>query len=117
MATMVLSETRGLQLFRVIRGGIGFNTEAGRYRTVRLQGIRILTLDPERRQNRLAHRQQRFTRRWKGLSTEDAQAACDFSFSTSKLSPFFHSDSAMAAILRAKVSRAMVGFMPLASSA
>src|ERR1700730_11674062 len=50
-----------------------------------------------------------------GLFTQDAQAACDFSFSTSKFSPFFHKVSVMAAILRANVRRTMVGLMPLAS--
>jgi hypothetical protein len=50
-----------------------------------------------------------------GVFLRDAQAACDFSFATSKFSPFFHSVSVIAAILRASVSRAMVGLMPLAS--
>jgi hypothetical protein len=54
-------------------------------------------------------------RRWKGLFTRDAQAACDFSFSASKFSPFFQSVSVMAAILRASVRRTIVGLMPLAS--
>ena len=50
-----------------------------------------------------------------GFFTGDAQAACDFSFSASKFSPFFHRVNVMAAILRASVSRTMVGLMPLAS--
>ena len=82
---------------------------------VRLQAIRILTLEPERLQNRLAT-----TRKITGdgrALTGDAQAACDFSFSASKFSPFFHRVSVMAAILRASVRRAMVGLMPLASDA
>ena len=58
---------------------------------------------------------QRDQRRWKGLFTRDAQAACGFSFSGSKPSPFFHRVRVMAAILRASVRRAIVGFMPLAS--
>jgi hypothetical protein len=45
----------------------------------------------------------------------DAQAACEFSLSMSKSSPFFHSVSVIAAILRASVRRTMVGLMPLAS--
>src|SRR5438132_5044571 len=49
------------------------------------------------------------------LFTGDNQAACDFSFSASKFSPFFHRVSAMAAILRASVRRTIVGLMPLAS--
>ena len=52
-----------------------------------------------------------------GLFTRDAQAACDFSFSASKFSPFFQRVSVIAAILRASVRRAIVGLMPLASAA
>ena len=66
VATMVLSETRGLMLFRVIRGGIGFTQRLGAHRTACLQGIRILTLDPERRENRLAHRQPTVQRKMEG---------------------------------------------------
>src|ERR1022692_1224422 len=50
-----------------------------------------------------------------GFFTRDAQAACDFSLSASKFSPFFQSVSVMAAILRARVRRTMVGLIPLAS--
>ena len=84
--------------------------------TVRLQAFSILTLEPERLQNQPATTRED-PRRWKGLFTRDAQAACDFSFSASKLSPFFHRVSVMAAILRASVSRAIVGFMPFSSRA
>ena len=45
----------------------------------------------------------------------DAQAACRFSCSGSKRSPFFHTARVIAAIFRARVSRAIVGFLPLAS--
>ena len=113
---MGLSEARGLVLFRVIRGGIGVTQRLGATGTGRLQAIVILTLEPERLQNRLATTRQR-SPEMEGLFTRDAQAACDFSFSASKLSPFFHSVSVMAAILRASVSRAIVGFIPLASAA
>jgi hypothetical protein len=44
-----------------------------------------------------------------------AQADCRFNCSGSKCSPFFHIFKAIAAILRAKVSRAMAGFIPRAS--
>ncbi len=44
-----------------------------------------------------------------GLST-DAQAACCFRCSASKLTPFFQTIKVMAAILRARVRRAIVGF-------
>ena len=116
LPTTVLSETRGLQLFRVIREGIGFTQRLRCHCTVRLQGLRILTLDPERRQNDSPTASKGSPENG-GLSTEDAQAACDFSFSASKLSPFFHSVRAMAANLRASVSRAIAGVMPLASTA
>jgi hypothetical protein len=82
----------------------------------RLQAIVILTLEPERLKEPIGHHQKR-SPEMEGLFTPDAQAACDFSFSASKFSPFFQSVSVMAAILRASVSRAMVGFMPLASAA
>lgn len=84
--------------------------------TVCRQAIVILTLEPERLQNRLTTTR-KIDRRWKGLFTGDAQAACGFSFSASKLAPFFHRVSAMAAILRANVRRAIVGFTPFASIA
>ena len=50
---MVLSETRGLRLFWVIRGSIGFSRRLSASGTG-LQAIRILTLEPERLKNRLA---------------------------------------------------------------
>src|SRR5512135_891015 len=116
VATMVLSETRGLVLFRVIRGGIGLTQRLGvvapsAYRTsayspstpnvARVSSPTASNSSPED---------------GKGLSSEDVQATCGFSFSASKVSPFFHSARAMAAILRVSVSRARLGFMPLASN-
>jgi len=105
---MGLSEARGLVLFRVIRGGIGVTQRLGATAPCRLQAIVILTLEPERLKNRLATTKEE-SPEMEGLFTRDAQAACDFSFSASKFSPFFHSVSVMAAILRASVRRAMVG--------
>jgi hypothetical protein len=116
VSTMVLSATRGLLLFRVVRGGIGLSQRLVPPGTVCLQALLILTLEPERLQNRLATTREDHWR-WKGLFTRDAQAACDFSFSASKSSPLFQRVSVMAAILRASVRRAIVGFMPLASNA
>ena len=49
-----------------------------------------------------------------GLSVRDAQAAC-FKCLASKLAPFFQTVSVIAAIFRAKVRRAIVGRIPLAS--
>ena len=113
---MVLSEARCLLLFRVVREGIGLTQRLNANGTVRLQAIRMLTLEPERLKNQLTTTRKR-SPEMEGLFTRDAQAACDFSFSASKLSPFFHRVSVMAAILRASVRRAMVGLMPLASAA
>lgn len=44
-----------------------------------------------------------------------AYAACKFRCSAANVSPFFHRISAIAAILRASVSRAMAGSIPLAT--
>ena len=111
-----LSEARGLVLFRVVREGIGITRRLecpdG---TSRLQALRILTLEPERLKNRSTTTTEKESPEMERALTRDAQAACDFSFSASKFSPFFHSVKAMAAILRASVRRAMVGLMPLAS--
>src|SRR3989442_14533526 len=46
----------------------------------------MLTLEPERLKNRPTTTRKRIGRRWKGFFTRDAQAACAFSLSTSKLS-------------------------------
>ncbi len=54
---------------------------------------------------------------WNGLSARDAQAACCFKCLASKLTPFFQTIKVIAAILRAKVRRAIEGFLPLASKA
>jgi len=54
VSTMVLSATRGLVLFRVIREGIGLTQRLSAIGTVRLQAIRMLTLEPERLKNQLA---------------------------------------------------------------
>jgi len=113
VATMDLSEARGLVLFRVVRRGIGISRRLSAIALIRLQAIGMLTFEPERLKN-----QPTTTREWaemEGLFTGDAQAACDFNFSASKFSPFFHILSVMAAILRASVRRAMVGLMPLVS--
>jgi len=68
---------------------------------------------PERRENRLA------TVRHENLSNGrillDPQAACGFTYPASKHAPFFQSVSVMAVILRARVRRAISGFIPLTS--
>ena len=76
-----------------------------------LTGLWILTLEPERLQNQPSIAP---NKSGEGLST-DAQAACCFRCSASKLTPFFQTIKVMAAILRARVSRAIVGFIPRAT--
>src|ERR1700739_489783 len=83
---MDLSEARGLVLFRVVREGIGISRRLSADGTfVRLQGIGMLTLEPERLKNQLANNRERIVG-MEGLFTGDDQAACDFSFSGSKSS-------------------------------
>src|SRR5579864_7439653 len=88
--TTVLSETRGLSLFLVVRGGIGFHE-----RLTGLTGLRILTLEPERLQNRPSSASDAG---WRNSLT-GAQAACGFSCSASKRTPFFQISKVIAAIL------------------
>src|SRR5260370_39613405 len=109
---MVLSEAFRLSLFLVVRGGIGFLERLGARSTRSLTALWILTLEPERLQNQpaIARNESR-----NGLST-DAQAACCFKCSASKQTPFFQTINVMAAILRARVRRAIVGFIPLTSN-
>src|ERR1700687_5207003 len=109
---MVLSETGGLSLFLVVRGGIWF-LERLSARSTRLTGFWILTLEPERLKNQpaIARNESR-----DGLSP-DAQAACCFRCSASKRTPFFQTIKVIAAILRARVRRAIADFIPLASKA
>ena len=116
VSTMGLSEARGLVLFRVIRGGIGVTQRLGATGTVASTGHSHTHPRTRASPEPTGHHQKDLPE-MEGLFTRDAQAACDFSFSASKFSPFFHSVSVMAAILRASVSRAIVGFIPLASAA
>src|SRR5215469_7155047 len=50
-------------------------------------------------------------------SIRDTQAVCGFRYWASKHTPFFHTISTIVAIFLAKVSRAVSGFMPLATRA
>ncbi len=54
VSTMVLSEALGLRLFRVIRGGIGFNTETGSRRHPAYRPSSYSPSNPSVSQNRLA---------------------------------------------------------------
>jgi len=75
----------------------------------------ILSLEPEHRRTD-GSPPRRETWETTGVRC-DAQAACGFSCSASKRSSFFQSVKAMAAILRAKVRRAISGFIPFSSKA
>jgi hypothetical protein len=66
---MVLSEARGLLLFRVVREGIGLTQRLSATGTVRLQAIRMLTLEPERLKNQLTTTRKR-SPEMEGLFTE-----------------------------------------------
>src|ERR1700720_4026525 len=66
VSTMVLSATRGLVLFRVIREGIGVTQRLSATGTERLQAFRMLTLEPERLKNPLATTRKN-PRRWRAL--------------------------------------------------
>ena len=75
----------------------------------------ILSLEPERRRtDGSAPRRETWETT---LVLCNAQAACGFSCSASKRYSFFQSVKAMAAILRAKVRRAISGFIPFSSKA
>jgi hypothetical protein len=79
-----------------------------------LTGLWILTLKPERLENRQATTGMNLA--MEGLST-NAQAACGFRCWASKRTPFFQTSKVIAAILRARVRRAIGGFIPPATRA
>ena len=114
VSTMVLSATRGLVLFRVIREGIGLTQRLRATGTVRLQAIRMLTLEPERLKNQLATTRKKITGDG-GLFTETLKRLAISVCQRRSFLPSSHRVSVMAAILRASVRRAIVGLMPLAS--
>lgn len=111
---MDLSEARGLVLCWVIRGGMRDYTEAACQHGCAYGMLGCSPSNPSVSRTKSNHHQRKMLEMLE-LFLGVAQAACDFSFSASKFSPFFHRVSVMAAILRASVSRAMVGLMPLAS--
>ena len=79
----------------------------------RLMSAWILSLEPERRRtDGPPPRHETWEITW---VLYNAQAACVFKCSASKRSSFFQSVKVMAAILRARVRRAISGFIPLAS--
>ena len=107
---MVLSEARGLSLFRVIREGLGSAVRLGARGTQRLTYQWRLTLEPECLKNGPGHPLERFP----GMEriSRDTQAVCGFRYLASKWTPFFQTVKVIAAILRASVRRTIVGLMP-----
>ena len=113
---MVLSETRGLWLFRVVRGGLESDGRLGARSTRRLTYRLRLALEPECLKNPANHRQNRFPG-MERILTRDTQAVCGFRYWASKHTPFFQTIKVIAAILRVRVRRAISGFIPWATSA
>ena len=115
LATIVLFGTRGLQLFLVIREGLGSAVRLGARSTQRLTNRLRLALEPECLENPTAT-----AREIPGDgadSTRDTQAVCGFRCWASKHAPLFHTINTMVAIFLAKVRRAISGRMPLVSKA
>jgi hypothetical protein len=112
---MVLFGTRGPQLFWVVREGLGSGVRLCARGTQRLTYQLRLALEPECLKNPANHRQKRS----QGMEriARNTQAVCGFKYLASKRTPFFQTVKVMAAILRASVSRAISGLMPLATSA
>jgi len=100
---------KGLWLCWVVRGGIWCPVRLSAV-AHRLTRLRILTLEPERSETDEPRHSSEMVH-----SILCAQAACAFSCSGSKRSPFFQTIKLMAAILRARVSLAISGFIPFPS--
>ena len=111
VATMVLSGTRGPLLFQVIREGLGSRRRLGARGTTRLTFQLRLALEPECLKYRANHRWDRIHGMERNYG--NTQAVCGFRYLASKLTPLFQTIRVIAAILRARVSRAISGFIPL----
>ena len=70
VATMDLSEARGLVLFRVVREGIGISRRLSAIALTCLQAIGMLTLEPERLKNQPTTNREKITEDGKGSSPE-----------------------------------------------
>jgi hypothetical protein len=77
----------------------------------------ILSLEPERLKNPMAHHQAGSRQRERTLCRDVQTDTCCFSCWASKHTPFFQTIKVIAAILRANVRRAIVGFIPWAIKA
>src|SRR5207249_12338354 len=78
-----------LVLFRVVREGIGISQRLSATGTCAPTGDWDAHPRTQASPEPTSHHQRR-SAEMEGLFTRDAQAACGFSFSASKLSPFFH---------------------------
>ena len=116
---MVLSEAHGLRLFSVVQGGIGLHRRLGAEgKNEASQCYWILSLEPERlKEPDSLPPSENDPGDGTDSSAKDAQAACCFRCLASKRTSFFQTINVIAAIFRAKVRRAMVGFLPLTSKA
>ena len=112
---MVLSEAHGLSLFRVIREGLG---SSGR---LSARGTQRLTSSVETRSRTRVSQEPDGPPPGKlpgdGTDSRDTQAVCGFRCWASNETPFFQTIKVIAAILRASVSRAISGLIPLATRA
>ena len=116
--TMILCETRGLQLFSGYPRGHRIDPETRCETAAHGAPNKCIDTLPRTRASQEPLGHHRGMKTWEitwGLF--DAQAACVFSCSASKPSPLFQRVKVMAAILRASVSRAISGFIPLPSKA
>jgi hypothetical protein len=112
---MVLSETRGLSLFRVVREGLESALRLSARGTSGLTYQLRLALEPECLENPTATTRE--DPQDGADSVGDTQAACDFRYWASKRTPFFQTCKVIAAILRASVRRAISGLIPLTNIA
>jgi hypothetical protein len=83
--------------------------------TLRLSNQLRLAPEPECLKNPTNHRQD-ISQGMERIA-RDTQAVCGFKYLASKLTPFFQMTNVIAAILRARVRRAISGLIPLATSA
>lgn len=107
MPTRVLSATRGLRLYGVIRGRLEWVRRLAPSTETWPNGSPETALEPERPPNLPTARPSLAIR--KGA---DAQAACAFRYWALNRSPFFQRVQTRQAILRARVRRASSGFIP-----
>ena len=113
--TMVLFETRGLWLFRVVREGLESRVRLSARGTSCLTYQLRLALEPERLKNPTATTGE--DPQHGADSIRDTQAVCGFRDWASKHTPFFHTTNTIVAIFLAKVRRAISARIPLANRA